>query len=1632
MKKIAVLIFTSLFFFSCEWFHADLIAYLDYYTNTALIDRHELDGSYPVVGGITQIPSGSSRKIQFVMINPQQYSLNGTLSWNNDPLGGVPVEYGKHYTLEQIQYNIFELTFTNEFLTTVDSNPALGNISGTIGINEKETGRAFESYSYTLSVNSPPAAVLNAQFSKATTNGRETWWLSFNVPEKTGINSDIKEITIDGTVYDYADTRFITTAPTGLKDSLGNNVVLVGSTQRYVDTGLASNIEANRTITVSDSRGLSTAITINTGDIPIVISPTIHVDGIFDAATGTKTVSISSTIDGATIYYTLDGSIPTTSSALYNAPFSINLKDSNVTVKAMAVNTGMKDSSVAIQEFLQVPQVSAPSITASEADGLGNKTVTIGTTTAGATIYYTTDGSEPATIAGGSTHQYIGTVFDVAPPTLIKAIAVKADMIHSLVASYNIGAAGTVDTPLFSPIHGSTVIGGTPLVITSANSEKIYYTTGVNNVFDSKNPTANNWKLYDSTAAIEFLSGIVATYRAIATKDGLINSSIASATYTQEKVVMPSITISEPDGRGYRTVTISTVPTDATLYYTTDGSNPNMSSSQYTNPFSVDVNTSTVTVKALAIKAGMVDSDVTEKIVPRANAVNTPVFDSPYSVPSGTELALSTTTPGATIYYTTGGSDFSAGDWLVYSDSSKPTINFTAGVTSVTYRAIATGTNLADSPVATQIYTQAEITNSSITDDDIEPSIENATASGIWKISSGSFTSSNSVITIHAGASLSIPGIEAALQNAISIPNTSVSVAFTTGTAGLGQKTFTATLTATNGYIFPGGSQTKNIPITFTVKQVIATSAIDDSDGNIKPSAVGGVSFDTGTWNIVDGAFVASETTPFVTMSSTYSISQITDGIKNLISVPNTTTTSITSSGSAPGSVPLSILLTANENYVFDSFGTKTKTIPMNITFKYLVDINDDDIAPNNSSTMHYIGTWSIANARFEGSESASSINAIDSVTITDIATALENAITINNASVAVTHKSGSIPGVVTMTATLTPDENYVVDKEPIDITFTVKQVISGDIRTEEVNASPTVANAGLSAFTIDNFETVSDFTATFAYNDITETQRITAIVAAVNSAIGAVSSLPTGATWANIDEGDVEVFGTQARITFSFGSTGNYVFSIEGATDKGLVFTVSDTFISSQATYYVAETGADDNYAGTEAYPFASVQRAVDVIKAIREGNATTISISGIITNKGSVTGTYDMVAISGGNDTLNITLLGASAGATINAGAQFTSAGVIEEEGLGRRVLLVGGAKTTVTLGVNLTLTGGYPKRFNSDYDGGGVYVNGGIFNMSGGTISGNISGTAEESFGGGVYVSYNGTFTMSGGTISGNYAYNGGGVSVYGGNSYKNTTFTMEDGLIDGNYAQQGGGVHVGGGGTFTMKDGTINVNNATGSGGGVYVNSADYSSGEFTMSGGTISKNSGPSGGGVYVVGYDSVSHGNFVAKFNMSGGTISENTATSLNWAEGGGVHVNSFGKFTMSGGTISKNTVTDSRTSYGGGVFVGEYSEGFYVSGNPNITGNTKVPSSNSNVYFTNDTASSGVKINGALTSDASIGLSPSNETDGFVVVQGAIPAGGVTAHTITLTDLSKLTLDDTSLTVGFVINSNNIILSNL
>jgi N-acetylneuraminic acid mutarotase len=174
--------------------------------------------------------------------------------------------------------------------------------------------------------------------------------------------------------------------------------------------------------------------------------------------TGAKSVTITDSIVGAAIYYTADGSAPTTNSALYSGPISVA---ASAIVRAMAVASRFNQSYVtsAIYTINLLPTAATPVFDPPAGTYGTPQSVTITDTSPGAAIFYTTDGSIPTT----SSTLY-RTPIAVSVPVTIQARAVAGKYLDSSVAS----ATYSITQPVpalhgISPLYAGT---GTTFTLT--------------------------------------------------------------------------------------------------------------------------------------------------------------------------------------------------------------------------------------------------------------------------------------------------------------------------------------------------------------------------------------------------------------------------------------------------------------------------------------------------------------------------------------------------------------------------------------------------------------------------------------------------------------------------------------------------------------------------------------------------------------------------------------------------------------------------------------------------------------------------------------------------------------------------------------------------------------------------------------------------------------------------------------------------------------------------------------------------------------------------------------------------------------------------------------------------------------
>lgn len=161
-----------------------------------------------------------------------------------------------------------------------------------------------------------------------------------------------------------------------------------------------------------------------------------------------NTVTLTCSTENAVIHYTLDGTDPDVSSTVYISPFTLS---DNTTIKAIAIKNDK--TSAIVTKVYEAPEqtiVTEPEIIITE-----NGEVTLVNSTDGATIYYTTDGTNPSTSS-----QVYSEAFVIASGTTIKAIAVKNN-VQSLIVSKTYTAAknyvyyGIISGTLETTVHAT-------------------------------------------------------------------------------------------------------------------------------------------------------------------------------------------------------------------------------------------------------------------------------------------------------------------------------------------------------------------------------------------------------------------------------------------------------------------------------------------------------------------------------------------------------------------------------------------------------------------------------------------------------------------------------------------------------------------------------------------------------------------------------------------------------------------------------------------------------------------------------------------------------------------------------------------------------------------------------------------------------------------------------------------------------------------------------------------------------------------------------------------------------------------------------------------------------------------------
>ena len=235
----------------------------------------------------------------------------------------------------------------------------------------------------------------------------------------------------------------------------------------------------------------------NTQGTVIVATPTISPAG--GSFTSPQSVTLADATTGASIHYTTDGTVPTASSTTYTSAITVS---ASLQLRVIATQAGAANSAEAGAGFIiTLPQASAPVITPLTGNYTAPQTVTITDATPGATIYYTTDGTTPAT----TSNRYSGS-FQITTTATVRAIAVATGYSSSAIttATLTLASAPSALTLTGSVLVSKAAISGASVQLLAAG------TTGYGSAATTESV---------STAVTDSRGGFQLSYRCAAATD---------------------------------------------------------------------------------------------------------------------------------------------------------------------------------------------------------------------------------------------------------------------------------------------------------------------------------------------------------------------------------------------------------------------------------------------------------------------------------------------------------------------------------------------------------------------------------------------------------------------------------------------------------------------------------------------------------------------------------------------------------------------------------------------------------------------------------------------------------------------------------------------------------------------------------------------------------------------------------------------------------------------------------------------------------------------------------------------------------------------------------------------------------
>jgi hypothetical protein len=160
-------------------------------------------------------------------------------------------------------------------------------------------------------------------------------------------------------------------------------------------------------------------------------------------------VVVSTKSPNTTIYYTLDGSTPSTSSSMSNGTIIVPWQEGSVQLKIAAIHSSGMSSNVAVTNITFI--IGLPVIVPHSASSTSPVDFTVSAPVEYSTILYTTDGSTPTVASRSATNP---GVISLKPGEILKACTARSGTLSTPTVAYNFNPYSVVKTAALASSTG--------------------------------------------------------------------------------------------------------------------------------------------------------------------------------------------------------------------------------------------------------------------------------------------------------------------------------------------------------------------------------------------------------------------------------------------------------------------------------------------------------------------------------------------------------------------------------------------------------------------------------------------------------------------------------------------------------------------------------------------------------------------------------------------------------------------------------------------------------------------------------------------------------------------------------------------------------------------------------------------------------------------------------------------------------------------------------------------------------------------------------------------------------------------------------------------------------------------------